>query len=226
MGAPPGASGEHLVRDGMPEKLTRASSRKQSRKIDINHDGRCNSAHIREWSADRVQHARTFTTVAIAKLVGLVAADDAINENDASLLKDCLERQQNVWNVLLVIDTLIAAMALPLIIEDVHARGDVSRGLEMEDPALAGTFTQIYLFCTMLVFFSSCTHIGCVGILYVTTAYLTDYLDLLWFFVTFARTISVLNVWPIILCFFLLAGAASGVFLAYGKIMSNTCIVF
>ena len=97
-------------------------------------------------------------------------------------------------NVLLVIDTLIAAMVLPMIVEDVHARGEISRGLESEDPATATVVTQAYLVCCMLCFFTSVGHIGCIGTLYCTTAYLTDYINLLWFFTAFHKTIAALNV--------------------------------
>ena len=78
------------------EKNTVSRSKTRPR-IDLTQDGRDDAKSIQEWAAHGIEHSRSFTALAIAKLVGKVVEDGAINEQDAELLKDCLERQQNIW---------------------------------------------------------------------------------------------------------------------------------
>jgi hypothetical protein len=146
------------------------------------HAAEISAAVIAEWSTKTAQRSKSFTALAIADIVRQTVNDGVVDENDEKVLMSCLERQQEVWNVLLVCDVLVVSMTLPLLVEEcvphiqvarsaahqalrlarrsVHARGSVSRGLEAVDPALAESVTYAYLFCAGLVFYFCWLHMG------------------------------------------------------------------
>lgn len=165
----------------------RVASRRSRNVNDVAHTTRLphdDTQELKEWSSRMARKAKTFTTLAIADIVSVVAADGVVNDEDEELLKNCLTAQQSVWNVLLVCDALVLGMTMPLVVEDVHMRAQgESRGMELLNPDAFEYLTWFYLICCQLVFYFCWLHMGVCCLLFVTTTYLHDYIDILWFFV-------------------------------------------
>jgi len=109
-------------------------------------------------------------------------------------------------------------MLLPLLVEDVHARGSVSRGLESRNLEASEILTWVYQALAALAFYSTWTHISLLAALYVMTSYIIEFQDILWFFVNFNDLINILNMWIIATAILMMATAAVGGVLAFDAV--------
>jgi hypothetical protein len=181
------------------------------------------ASQVIKWAATKAQKANSFTSLAIAVLLHKSAESGELTEDDEQALRDCLSRQQDVWNVLLVIDTLVVSMTLPMLVEDIHDRGlssgEASRGLTGTHNTVV---TFIYLLSIGLVYYFTWLHMAVTSMLYIVSAYMTNFKDIIWFFQSFTSTISFLNTSLFVVAFFMMVCAAAGAELAYGGNETHT----
>lgn len=175
-------------------------------------DSESAAKELQAWSAHAIQHASSFTGLAIACIVARVAEDGHVNDEDKAEVQSLLERQQGAWNMALVMDTLIMSMLLPLLMFEQLA----PPGPELLDDTTAEAMIWVSNALVAFAFFITCLHIALCSMLYLFTSYLTDTLDILWFFATFYRWITLINVALVPICLSIMAVAAIGNVLLYG----------
>ena len=143
-----------------------------------------------------------------------------MNAEDEAAVQNLLERQQGAWNMALVMDTLILSMLLPLLlVEELEAPDG-----DLLNPDVAATMIWASNSLVGLAFYITCLHIALCSLFYLVTSYLTDTLDILWFFATFYRWITIINVALIPICLSIMAVAAIGNVLLYG--LNRAIVVF
>ena len=82
------------------------------------------------------------------------------------------------------------AMVLPLLTADGAAAPDA----ELLHPASAESILWCYNLFVSLTFYGTLTHASACIMFYIMTSYLTDAIDVIWFFVTFPGGITYINI--------------------------------
>ena len=108
---------------------------------------------LHDWAAQRVQHSRTVTGVAIARSVLLASSDGRVNQKDEAHFRESLRGQMNAWNTQILMDTLCVAMLLPLVTID---RPDPDDSL---GPVTVEVVTWAYVICIEISFFCMLSHL-------------------------------------------------------------------
>ena len=106
-----------------------------------------------------------------------ITQDGHVNEKEEAMVQKMLETQQGCWNVMIVVDTLICAVTLPLLIfEEVGAPEP-----ELLSTAVADKVIWAYLICVSFAFYCASFQGTMAACLYMVTSYLRDKEALLFF---------------------------------------------
>lgn len=121
--------------------------------------------------------ARLPTMFVIGKLMQDVLADGSVNENDSELLNDFLSRQQEVWNQIMVVSTLMVSFTFG------ETHSDLATDPE-NDERTGGMLTTAYAcVITMSHVMFVATTMLC-ALLYAYSKVIFDLRDIVWFFST------------------------------------------
>ena len=159
-----------------------------------------------------MSNAITLTGAGIARLMNYITQDGHVNEKEEAMVQKMLETQQGCWNVMIVVDTLICAVTLPLLIfEEVGAPEP-----ELLSTAVADKVIWAYLICVSFAFYCASFQGTMAACLYMVTSYLRDKEALLFFYMKFAKWISFLNMFLFPIAMSTMAAAALGNMLLVG----------
>jgi hypothetical protein len=203
-----------------------------------------------------VQVQQYITTLGIARLVARVAENDGkVNDDDRDHLNDIMKRQQGVWNVLLLMDTLVRACAstaralsssrdaaldsacpctqnlatlMPTLTSDVlegrsangWAWSNATQRHELDDTRTAQENDLLWWYVSVaaITFFPTAMHLMIMMVmqLYMMTSYLSEVLDIIWFFINYRKCLTTLNfaILPLTTCTTITC--VLGAMLAYG----------
>ena len=174
-----------------------------------------NDPKFTAWLLSKIMHSSSVTGVAIAHLIFLVERDAKdprhLTKEEEQMVTGIMGCQQRVWNVVLVMDTLLMSMTLPLLVVD-GPNIDAS----MTDEGTNNVLLATYAVLLGVLFALVCLHLGTTIIFYVVTSYLYDVQDILWFLVTFHSEISYLNTLLLPINFLMMSAAVVGMSLQYG----------
>lgn len=175
---------------------------------------------ISKWALRQMTHARSFTTVALARLLHAIARDGRLDEKDEQAVQELLAKQQQVWNIMLVILTLLIGILAPM-------TADIPESFMPEsnpfldpplDETVAKTVLQAYAACLALAFNVAFFQLFLTAMFYVLTTYLDDTRDIVWFFFTFRRWVVFINFAIIPLAPLLMGAVCCGITLLHGVI--------
>jgi len=179
------------------------------------------ASDVQRWAVDVMANSTSFTTVALARMLHKIARDGRIDDSDEKTVKDLLGKQQQVWNVLLIILTLVLGALLPMLVE-VPERS----ALDVDEASLdAGTYAvllQAYALSLTLAFAVAFFQLFLTAMFYVFTTYLDETRDIVWFFFHFRRWLTFLNAAVVPLAPCLIAVTITGFAMQHGLTWCTT----
>ena len=185
----------------------------------IRTDSQVLASEIKGWAESLMKSSPNVTGIAIARLVRNAAVPGRVNQGSEDALKECLRIQHSVWHVVILIDTLITTMVLPLMVfEEVVPA-------ESLDPGTADALMFSYYALVSFCFYITTFHIACCTTLYIGSSYIIDFDDILWFYMNFHNWIALFNVLLVPICLCMLTAAALGHVLKVGPLIALPAIV-
>ena len=174
---------------------------------------------INEW-CDRHSQSFTFTGLALSRMVRRIVEDGAVDDSADRHARETFAMQQSVWNVILVVDTLIVSMVIPFVME-----GEDKFASPDEEGSTKDILFLVYSGIMSLTFFFCLYHLGTTTMLYIVSSYLTEFRDLLWFFIEFTDLMSFLNGTMLLIIILLSVATTLGSVVSFGLRNSLITIV-
>ena len=174
---------------------------------------------INEW-CDRHSQSFTFTGLALSRMVRRIVEDGAVDDSADRHARETFAMQQSVWNVVLVVDTLIVSMVIPFVME-----GEDKFASPDEEGSTKDILFLVYNGIMSLTFFFCLYHLGTTTMLYIVSSYLTEFRDLLWFFIEFTDLMSFLNGTMLLIIILLSVATTLGSVVSFGLRNSLITIV-
>ena len=174
---------------------------------------------INEW-CDRHSQSFTFTGLALSRMVRRIVEDGAVDDSADRHARETFAMQQSVWNVVLVVDTLIVSMVIPFVME-----GEDKFASPDEEGSTKDILFLVYNGIMSLTFFFCLYHLGTTTMLYIVSSYLNEFRDLLWFFIEFTDLMSFLNISLLLIIILLAVATTLGSVVSFGLRNSLITIV-
>lgn len=157
----------------------------------------------------RLRAGWTVTGRSLEALHDRVTKDGRVDEKDAPVLKEWIERMHGQWNATLVYDALYLSVVLPLLLNKLEPADDMSEATE-------NALTFIYELAVSCQFLATVTHTTVVASVYCFSCFLSRPKDILGFMVgTYYRQV-VCNVGLSFQLIMFLISGVSGFLLTHG----------